>query len=94
MPYKDKGKAKEAARDRQRKHRQGVTQEGVTEQGVTLDVTQYPAILLALTDPIKRRKLEKVYQSLKDFKQEKNVFYGYPAMMPFDVVGDLLEATN
>ena len=55
---------------------------------------QYPALLYALTDPIKRHKLEKVYRSLKDFKQEKNVFYGYPAMIPFDVAGDLLEATR
>jgi len=62
---------------------------------VTLDVTQYPAILYALTDPIKRVKLEKVYQSLSNFKQAENVYYGCGrGSTPFDVVGDLLEATK
>lgn len=55
----------------------------------------YPAILRALTNPDKRKKLEKIYQSLRDFKQEKNVFYGYPDKgVPFDLVGELLEATR
>lgn len=73
-----------------------VSPESVTESlnSVTVDVTQYPAILQALTDPTKRRKLEKIYQSLRDFKQEKNVFYGYPDRgVPFDLVGELLEIT-
>lgn len=74
-----------------RKRREGVTNQGVTGEGVT----QYPAILQALTDPTKRRKLEKIYQSLRDFKQEKNVYYGYPDRgVPFDLVGELLEATR
>ena len=56
---------------------------------------EYPAILQALTDPIKRRKLEKIYQLLRDFKQEKNVYYGYPDNgIPFDLVGELLEVTR
>ena len=63
--------------------------------GVTLNVTQYPAILRALVDPGKRRKLEKIPQSLSNFKQEKNVYYGYPDKgVPFDMVGELLEATK
>ena len=57
--------------------------------------SQYPAILLALTDPIKRRKLEKITESLKNHNQLKNVYYGYPDKgIPFDLVGDLLEATR
>ena len=94
MPYKDKDKSREAAAERQRKHREGVTQEGVTGQGVTLGVTQYPAILRALVDPEKRTKLEKIYQSLSNFKQAENVYYGCIDPVPFDVVGELLEVTK
>ena len=91
MPYKDKEKQRKAVRDAVNKHRKGITSEGITGQGIT----QYPAIIPALVDPEKRVKLEKIYQSLKEFKQEKNVYYGYPDKgIPFDVVGDLLEATR
>ena len=59
------------------------------------NVTQYPAIIYALADPIKRRKLEKVYQSLRDFKQEKNVYYGLPCNgISFDIIGEMLEVTR
>lgn len=59
------------------------------------NVTQYPAILLALTDPEKRQKLEKIYHSLNEFKVADKVYYGWSkGSVPFDVVGDLLEATN
>ena len=94
MPYKDLKKSREAHRDLMRKKR-GVTP-GVTSEGVTeLGVTEYPAIIRALVDPIKRAKLGKVYQSLSDFKQEKNVYYGYPDKgVPFDMIGELLEATK
>ncbi len=63
---------------------------------VTLDVTQYSAIIHALADPVKRAKLEKIHQSLKEFNQLKNVFYGYPGLggVPFDAVGDYLGATD
>jgi hypothetical protein len=55
----------------------------------------YPAILHALVDPGKRAKLEKIYQSLKDFKVADKVYYGCgKGSVPFDVVGDLLEATR
>jgi len=91
--YKDKEKQKEATAERVRRYRnkqKGVTSEGVTQQGVT-----YPAILRALVDPIKRQKLEKIYQSLKEFKQAENVYYGCGKdSVPFDVVGDLLEVTK
>lgn len=78
---------------------ENVTQspDSVTESvdNVTLDVTQYPAIIHALVNPDKRKKLEKIYQSLKDFKQAENVYYGCSKdSVPFDVVGDLLEATG
>ena len=87
MPYKDLKKNREAHRNTMRKKRQGVTS-GVTNDGVT-----YPAIIYALTDPVKRKKLEKITLSLKDFKQAENVCYGVngPA---FDAIGDLLDATK
>ena len=52
-----------------------------------------PAIPYALV--YDRDKLEKVYESLKAFRQEENVYYGYPGLggMPFDKVGECLEAT-
>ena len=84
---------------RYREKQKSVTQspESVTEseESVTLDVTQYPAILIALVDPIKRVKLEKIYQSLNTFNQAENVYYGCGrGSTPFDVVGDLLDATK
>jgi len=95
MPYKDADKQRKAVRDAVEKHRgitKGITEEGITGQGIT----KYPAIVYALTDPEKRKKLEKITQSLKIHKQAENVYYGYPNMggVPFDVVGDLLEATR
>ena len=41
MPYKDKEQAKQASKERMRKHRQGVTSAGRNTQGVTL----HPAII-------------------------------------------------
>ena len=74
---------------RYRNKQKGVTLGGVTDKGVT----QYPAIIQALVNPDKRKKLEKITQSLKDFNQEKNVRYGVDGPT-FDVVGDYLEATR
>ena len=82
--------SKAKMRERKRLERAVVNPKAILSEGIT----QYPAILYALTDPVKRRKLEKVYQSLKGFKQEKNAFYGCSRMVPFDVVGDLLDATE
>jgi len=72
------------------------SQKGSQDEGSQHKGSQYPAILHALTDPEKRKKLEKICQSLKIHKQDMNVYYGYPNMggVPFDVVGDLLEATR
>ena len=73
------------------RNKKSVTKDSVTKE----DVTQYPAIIHALCDPIKREKLEKIYQSLKDFRQEKNIFYGCGKQsMPFDMVGEYLDATG
>jgi len=86
-----------------RKVRQGNTEKVTQIVGNTQGNTEYPAILHALTDPVKRRKLEKIHQSLKEHGVEKMVTYGYPYWVdkglekhgiPFDVVGDLLEATS
>ena len=77
---------------------ENVTQspESVTRsaESVTLDVTQYPAILYALTDPDKRKKLEAIVQSLNAHKVADKVYYGCIDPIPFDMVGDLLEATK
>ena len=87
-------------RQRDKERDQNVTQspESVTQgpTDVTQDVTQYPAILHMLVDPIKRRKLEKICQSLKERNLDKLVTMGYPGMggVPFDMIGDLLEATE
>ena len=87
MPQSDEVK-REQARLRMQKMR------NKANDNVTPDVTQYPAILLALTDSVKRVKLEKIYESLRNFKQEKNVYFGYPDRgIPFDIVGELLDAT-
>ena len=57
------------------------------------NVRPLPAIVYALTDPIKRRKLEKICQSLKDFNQLGEVGYGVEGPT-FDIVGELLEVTG
>jgi len=58
-------------------------------------VTQYPSIIYALTDNDKRRKLDDIYRSLRDAKQEKNVYYGLPYNgLSFDIIGEMLEVTR
>ena len=82
-------KKKEYQRDYMRLKRSNKA--GLTDEGSN---KEYPAILYALTDPDKRLKLEKIYQSLKDFKVADKVYFGCSRdSVPFDVVGDLLEAT-
>lgn len=53
------------------------------------NVTQYPAIVHALTDPGKREKLEKICSSLKDHGMLKEVRYGIDGPT-FDIVGEML----
>ena len=80
-----------------RKRREGVTGltgltglTGVTESGVTKEgVTEYPAVIEALVDPVKRAKLEKIYHS------SHNVEARYGLWGPtFDIIGELLEVTT
>lgn len=88
--YKDKEKQKESNRiasQRQRDRAKGMTQEGMTGQGMT----QYPALLYALADPIKRAKLRRICEELKTHNQLSNVYYGYgDTSVPFDVVNGYL----
>ena len=82
--------SKAKMRERKRLGRVVVNPKSILNEGIT----KYPAILYALTDPIKRRKLEKIYRSLKEHNVEKLVYYGYPDRgIPFDAVGELLEIT-
>ena len=81
------------AKDRMKRYRNKKRNE--SPNSVTVDVTQYPPILYALVDPVKREKLEDICLSLKEFRQEKNVYLGCGKhSMPFDMVGDYLEATR
>ena len=70
--------------------------ESVTSLGVTGEAVTYPPILYALIDPIKRKKLEAIYQSLRTHNKADKVFYGFPGLggVPFNIVGDYLEVTR
>ena len=75
--YKDKDRQKEANRlAKQRQRTKGMTQEGMTGQGMTEGNTVYPAIIIALADPVKRKKLEAITQSLKSHNVLEGVRYG------------------
>ena len=50
-------------------------------------------ILDALVDPIKRDKLERICQSLKNFNQLSEVRYGVQGPT-FDIVSEMLDATS
>lgn len=56
-------------------------------------IRQEPGMLSALTDPIKRKKLEKITESLKTFNVSKEVRYGIEGPS-FDMVDELLEVTG
>ena len=62
--------------------------EGVTKENVTL--------LRALADPVKRKKLEMISESLRNHKVSEKVYLGYPGLggIPFDMIGELLEVTR
>lgn len=53
----------------------------------------YPAILEALVDPIKRVKLKKIHESLRGRGLLGEVRYGVYGPT-FDIVGELLEVTS
>jgi len=105
MPYKNKERQRDtqkAYRLRQKGITQGITNEGITGQGITQGITkegitpqgitQYPALVHALVDPDKRKKLEKIYHSLDVRGLAGEVRYGIGGPT-FDVVGKLLEIT-
>lgn len=83
MPYKDHAKQRIANMEAKRRQR----------QGMTLGMTEHPAILEALVDPVKRLKLEKICKSLKNRGLLREVRYGVYGPT-FDVVGELLEVTS
>ncbi len=56
-------------------------------------IRQEPGILDALTDKTKRKKLERITQSLKDFNVSKEIRYGISGPT-FDVAGEMLEVTK
>lgn len=75
--YKDEGKQKEANRERQRRYKEkqkALLSEGVTWQGVT----KFPSLILALADPVKFDKIERILASLKRHSGVKleNIWYG------------------
>jgi len=59
---------------------------------VTQGVTHIPAIVRALIDPVRRKKLEDITLSLKKHGVDKEVRYGIHGPT-FDMVGDLLDVT-
>ena len=65
--------------------------EGITKVKATAD--RYPAIVEALCDPDKRKKLVKIYESLKAHDVEKEVRYGIWGPT-FEGIGELLEITG
>ena len=79
---------------RYRNKKRDVTVEDVTVEeptSVTADVTQYPALLYALADPVKRAKLRRICEGLSNHNQLKNVYYGAGDMaVPFDMVNEYL----
>ena len=92
------------AKERMQRYREKKRNETVTElpQDVTLTVTKddesvtpsvTPAIIIALADPIKRKKLRSIAQSLKEHNVLGEVRYGVEGPT-FDVVAELLTAVS
>ena len=84
-----------ARMQRYRNKNRNITVDSVTKDDKALrpDVTQYPAIVHALVDPIKREKLIRVCCSLKSAGQLENVKYGVLGIS-MGYVSDLIEATE
>jgi hypothetical protein len=55
--------------------------------------SEYPAIVQALTDPIKRKKLESITSELKSRRVADCMRYGIEGPT-FDIVGDLLDCVK
>lgn len=97
----DKALQREQTKERVKRYRerQNVTQspDSVTESvdSVTLDVTQYHPILYALSDPIKRKKLQDICKALDHRNLQPRLYYGCgDYSISFDIIEDLLEATR
>ena len=70
--------------------------QSVTEgiNSVTDNVTAYHPVLEYLVNPVKREKLGRIIQSLKNHNQLENVYLGCGKFcMPMDVVAGYYEAT-
>ena len=79
--------SKEVHREYMRKRREG-SQE--SEEG-----SQYPPILYALADPVKRKKLADICMSLKNHNKLSNVYYGCGKhSLSMDTVNELLDVTG
>ena len=87
MPYKDKTMKSQRQWERRKDEAPAFT-----EAPIEVPKTQYPAIALALVDPVKRGKLVKVFTELKGGGLSKEVRYGVSGPT-FDIVGELLEVT-
>lgn len=86
----DKALQKQRTRDRVQRYRdrqKALQSDSVTPEGVT-----YPAIVEALVNPVKRKKLEAISQSLKDHNVAREVRYGVCGPT-FDVIEELLGLT-
>lgn len=97
----DKVLQREQAKERMKRYRErnkvgeNVTQspDSVTES--TDSVTQYHPILQALTDPVKRKKLQDICNALDRRGLQSKVYYGAGRYsLSMDVVEDLLETTG
>lgn len=84
MPYKDKEKQRESVRKAVHKHR------GITE-GITKGIAN-ESLLVALADPVKREKLQRICAELKAHRVLQEVFYGVEHPVGFDRIASLYES--
>ena len=97
--YKDKEKQKAAARERVRRYRdkqKSVTQptecNAQTTKDVTPNVTPYNDLMTHLVDPIKRRKLQAIFDAFTNSPHGKKVTFGYHGAN-LDEVRQMLDLT-
>lgn len=89
--YKDLKAQKKASNEAVKRYRD--KKKGITGQGITLKESEYPAILRAICDPIKREKLERITRELKAHGVSESVRYGIDGPT-FDQVGELLDCVK
>ena len=84
--YKDKERQKEANKLANQRYR---------KKGITVGITKYHPIMDILIDPVKRKKLERVCDELKNHKVIEQVYYGCGANpIRMDVVSEMLDVTG